>query len=208
MAIRARGQVYISHSLTANWLCHLLSSKTRPCVTATTHEKFRDMLTVWRTNDLHQLEFSQARLSMTHPLRPDPFPALHLMQKHADSDWDTWLARFVDPTRRDASAMGWFFFVMTAQLLAKEGNIDPAKWVLDLGRKSLPLKFQMTKFKGDSTSNTKRRRPTQEEAAAGLVDSEGYYLSMRKRTSVYANNAAASSSLPTRRASDSPSSEH
>jgi len=208
MSIRAQGQVYIPHSLAANWLYHLLSLKIRPSVAATTHEQFWDMMTVWRTNNLHALEFAQARLSMTHPLRPDPFPALRLMQKHADSDWDTWVAQFVDPTRRDASAMGWLFFVMAAQLLAKEGNIDPAKWVLDLGRKSLPLKFQMSKFKGGSPSNTRRRLPTQEEAAAGLVDSEGYWLSMRKRVSVYANNAAASSSPPERRASDSPFSEH
>ena len=200
MKSRAEGHVYISYALTAEWLFHLLAMRTPPIVTATSHEKFTSLMAVWRKRSTCDLEFPQARLSMTHPLRPDPFPALHLMQKHVDLDWDRWVAAFISPAGKSSSAMGWLFFVTTAQLLAKKGSVDDAKWVLDLGRKSLPLKFQMTKFRGGSTTN-RRRLPTPEEAAAGLVDSEGYFLSMSRRTSAYANNATASTSSPDRRAS-------
>ena len=94
-----------------------------------------------------------------------------------------------------------------AQLLAKKGSVDDAKWMLDLGRKSLSLKFQMTRFRGGLTTN-RRRLPSPEKAAVGLVDSEGYFLSMLKRTSAYANNATARTLSPDRRASGSTFADH
>jgi hypothetical protein len=103
--------------------------------------------------------------------------------------------------------MGWMLFIQTAQLLARRGRLDDAKWVLGLERDMLPLRFRITRpsEKGSDTAN--KRLSTSDEAAAGLVDAEGYFLSMKKRTSAYANGASASISLPGSCASDSPFSD-
>ena len=200
---RAVGHVYISHLLPAGWLLTLLSLKTRPTVEDTSFDYFRKLIPFWSKSDPRQMAFRQARLSVNHP-RPDPLPALRLFQKAKNPDWHRWLALCLNPAGKDSSIMEWTLFIDTAQLLARKGRLDDAKWVLDLGRDMLPLRFQMGRPSKAGLTTTERRLATPEEAAAGLVDSEGYFLSMKKRTSAYANGVAASTWRPDRRGSDSP----
>lgn len=167
-------------------------------------DTFRKSTPIWSKHDSFALEFTQARLSLHHPLRPDPPPALQLLKMHENPDWHSWLTKRFDPAGQGSSSLGWMFLVETAQLLARTGRLDDAKWVLDLGIDILPLRFQMKRSKDGSTINANRRLPTPDEAAAGLVDSNGYYLSLVERTSAYANGAAANIWLPDRCASDSP----
>ena len=163
----ATDQVYIPHSLSAGWLFDILAMKTSPSVNGTSFDKFRGNMAFWMTTDPHQLEFAQARLSMEHPLHPDPLPALHFLQKHRNPHWASYLSSHLNPAGKNADFMGWKFLVTTAQLFAKEGKLDTAKWVLDLGKEILPLMFQMKSFKLGSTTN-QRQLPTPDEAAAGL----------------------------------------
>jgi len=126
------------------------------------------------------------------------------------TDWHRWLALCLNPAGKDSSIMGWTLFIDTAQLLARKGRLDDAKWVLDLGRDMLPLMFQMKPLRGGwatKSNGMHRRLPTADEAAAVLVDSEGFFLSMVRRTEAYRNASAASPSRPDRRASDSPTSD-
>ena len=206
---RAVGHVYVSHVLPAGWLRNLLSLKTRPTVEDTSLDYFRKLMPFWIKSDLRHLEFRQARLSVNHP-QPDPLPALRLFQKAKNPDWHRWLALCLNPAGKESSIMGWTLFIDTAQLLARKGRLDDAKWVLDLGRDMLPLMFQMKPLRGGwatKSNGMHRRLPNADEAAAGLVDSEGFFLSMVRRTSAYWDGGAASPSRPDRRASDSPTSD-
>jgi hypothetical protein len=172
-------------------------------VKARSFDYFKGGVAFWAIKEPRQLEFKLARLSLNHP-RPDPLPILQVLQKHKDPDWHRWLELRFNPAGRNSSIMGWVLFVQTAQLLEKRGRLDDAKWVLDLGRDMLPSRFQMMKPSEDGSDDVNKRLPTSEEAAAGLVDSEGYFLSMKKRTLAYANGAAARTWRPERRGPDSP----
>lgn len=202
-ARQALDHVYLSHSVTASWLFNVLSLKTRPVVKASSFDYFKGGVAFWARNEPRQLEFKLARLSLNHP-RPDPLPILQVLQKHKDPDWHRWLELQFNPAGRNSSVMGWILFVQTAQLLEERGRLDDAKWVLDLGRDMLPSRVQMMKPSEDGSDAANKRLPTSEEAAAGLVDSEGYFLSMKRRTLAYANGAAARTWHPERRRSDSP----
>ena len=207
MTRRATGHVYIPHSLPASWLFNLLAMNTRPIVETSSFNYFRRLMPFWSKSDPRKLELNHARLPVKE-YRSDPLPALRLLRKHKDPDWHRWLASRFNPAGDDSSSLGFLFFIETAQLLARRGRLDDAKWVLDLGRDMLPLMFQMrrpSKGSRDGPPAVDKRLPTPDEAAAGLVDSEGYFLSMVNRTSIYADGAAASTWLPHKGASDSPS---
>lgn len=206
---RAVGHVYIPHKLSAGWLLKLLSYQTRPMVKGESLDYFKRLMPCWCRNDPRNMELNQAKLALRHR-RPDPLPALQLLQKVKDPDWHRWLALTFNPAGRGSSFTAWLLFIEVAQLLARIGRLDDAKWVLDLGRDILPLRFQMEPWKGGSTTSSNainRRLPTPYEAAAGLVDSEGNYLSALRRASAYRNVAAVSTSRPESRAPDPPASD-
>ena len=160
-----------------------------PCTRPATFDTFKRLLPVWNVRNQDMLEYAQAKLSISHPLRPDPFEALQTLRKHANSDWEKWLATCVKPTYMATGAKAWIFFIKTAQLLAETGRLDDAKWVLDRAKEALPLRFQMKAAKGGSTDNGKRL-PTPDEAADGLVDPDGYYRSMIRRSEIYTDGAS------------------
>jgi hypothetical protein len=190
---RAIRHVYVSHSLPATWLLQILSLTAATCVEGSSYDYFRSLMPFWQKNQ-QDLDFKQAEMSFMHPTQPGPLPALLWLQKHANSDWDQQPTRHIDPAGRDSSARGWLFFVRTAQLLASSSRHEDAKWVLDIGRDSLPLRFAMRRPRGKLSTTTPRRLATPDEVVAGMADINGYLLSTKKRTSVYTMDPARSTS--------------
>jgi len=181
---RCIGRVYVSHSIAAIWLLQILVQNAAPSVEASSFDHFKKSMPLWM-KDRENVETMQAELACKHPLRPDPLPALRLLQKHVKLHYSEWLMKRYDPAGKDSSARGWLFFVQTAQLLAKSGSYDDAKWVLDLGRDSLPLRFSMDCFRGGSSKTTNRRLATSYEVALGMADVNGYLLPSKERTLLY-----------------------
>jgi hypothetical protein len=132
---------------------------------------------MWKRNKA-DCAFAKARLALQRPDHPDGTLALQLLQKHQEPDVDEMFRRTCDPQRYTNAIMGLLFFIQTARMLAKSGQLEDARWVLDLGRTWLPRYFQM-----DQPSPTRShhesvnmRLATAREISLGHADRDGYLV--------------------------------
>ena len=135
---KQRPDIYIPYRGPGVWLTKALKSEAKPLVHPSQFDRFIHGLVCWVT-DSAERDFQRVRLLLDHPTRPSAGPIFEFFKGYTDPDTVTPFKRNILEAREgNQSVMLWNSFIRTGQLLAKEGRVQDARWVLNFARERRP----------------------------------------------------------------------
>jgi hypothetical protein len=168
-------QTYISPAMSAKWATQLLTTRSLggPFLTSAKFEEFVRAHGSWSAWEEDMVVLQIGRLLMHHPGKRDATIMLDILRRHCDITNKT-IDRLLAPTDPKGNGLMFLTIVELAQLLAHQGSLRDAHWVLDFGRHHIPDFFQMRKVAQHAIGGgSYLRKARRVEIAAGLADEQG-----------------------------------
>ncbi|KAK4498035.1 hypothetical protein PRZ48_010691 [Zasmidium cellare] len=127
-----------------SWLrTHLLKRGDHEKVAPSLYATFIHGLRVWQSGP-SDLEFTRARLLLVHPTDPDPLPALRFIQKHDSPEpKDPFTQDLFNPRGHQVATLLFSHLLQIAQTLSRGGRTSEARYILDFGRRTIPMYFDL-----------------------------------------------------------------
>jgi hypothetical protein len=168
-------RTYISPAMSAKWVSQLLTTRSLggPFLTSAKFEEYVRAHGSWSAWDEDTVTFEQGRLLMHHPDKRNATIVLEILRRHCDRTNEA-IYDLLSPTNPRGNGLMFLTIVELAQLLAHQGSLRDAHWVLDFGREHIPDFFQMRKVAQHAIGGDNyARKAYKSEVAKGLADEQG-----------------------------------
>jgi hypothetical protein len=176
-------RTFMSFSMAGKWLETTIMSAqdNAPILSEPTFMRYLRNVRFWdQSADLEG--FRIAKLLTKHPTQPDGDMLLGILKLHQHSAHPIIQAQ-LEPTNPLGNKSLFSALIHLAKLLAQQGSLTDAHWVLDFGRVHMPDIFTgfHVAFRERSTQDQGglkrwRRKPTPREVAEGLGDAQGNWI--------------------------------
>lgn len=167
-------RTFISPAMSAKWATRLLTNRTiGPLLDGAKFEQYVHAHGYWSVWNEDELELQIGRLLMHHPDKGDPTMVLGILKRHVESE-NLAINDSLAPANARGNGLMFMTLVDLAQLLARQGSQEEARWVLDFGREHIPDYFKRRKVAIDTEAgDLYQRKAHSGEIAAGLADEKG-----------------------------------
>jgi hypothetical protein len=179
----AKQRIFMSFSMAGKWLETTIMSAqdNAPILSEPSFRRYLRNVRFWDQSAALD-GFRIARLLTKHPTKPDGDMLLGVLKLHQQSA-NPIVQKHLEPTNPLGKKALFSALIHLAKLLAQQGSLTDAHWVLDFGREHISDLFTASyvAFRESSPQNEGdrerwRRKPTPREVAEGLGDAQANWI--------------------------------